>query len=291
MNRLSIAIITCIIVVCTTMGGCATNPHNDRAQFVAPPVVSEVYSRANLQFMLVSTSSVPSGCGDADCFNREQFERRVAGVGARLAAAAYQAYPGLAERVPGFDFSVVDKAEPGTVSTAGGQVVVLRPVSTVAPGEEALAFVIAREIGHVVGRHHDENTGASLVVSALATVLMPVANIAKFLATLFSGATTTTASVSVTAASYAGSKALIESYRPRQREEADQIAMKLVAQLGFDARSVAAGFAFADPLSPATRWMGDLRTSVERLASPANPTAALAAVPYAVLVQAASPAR
>lgn len=267
--------------------GCATTPHSDRAQFVAPTVVSEIYSRTNMQLLLAVTSDVKEGCDRVDCLGREVFDGRVQGVGARLAAAAYGSYPGLSERVPEFRFTVADKSEPGTASTAAGEIVVLRPVSVLAPTDEALAFVIGREIGHVVARHHDENTGASLVVSALATVLLPVANVAKFLATLFSSATTAAASASVTAASFAGSRVLVESYRPRQREEADQIGLKLTGQIGHDIRAVAAGFAQSDLNSPPTRWMADLRVSVERLATPVSPTASVLAEPRSLIAEVA----
>jgi predicted Zn-dependent protease len=287
----SLATFAAVLAACTIAGGCTTSPHSERAQFVAPSLVSEVYSRTNMQFLLAVTSSVKEKCGDAECLRNEVFDQRVQGIGTRLADAAYRAYPGLSERVAEFRFSVADKSEPGTASTAAGEIVVLRPVSLLAASDEALSFLIAREIGHVVARHHDENTGASLVVSALATVLMPVASVAKILATLFSSVTTAAASASVTAASFAGTQVVIESYRPRQREEADQIALKLLAQIGHDIRAVAAGFAHFDLSSPPTRWMADLRVSVGRLAAPVSPTAEHRIPSNALLAQAVSAIR
>ena len=73
-------------------------------------------------------------------------------------------------------------------------------------------------------------------------------------------------SAALTAASFASSKAIIESYRPRQREEADTIALNLVGKLGFDARSVTAGFDEDELKTPQTRWMRDLSASVSKLA-------------------------
>ena len=254
------------VLACTILAGCASSTHSDRAALAAPTAVSEVYSQANLQVMLATTATAPE-CVDAECEQRARFDVRVAQVGAEVAIAAYQAHPELSERVPALSFTVVDKTEPGTGSTASGHIVVLRPVSGIVRSDDALSFVLAREVGHVVAQHHEQNTGTSLVISLLATVVAPVVNVAKMLAVVYSGATSAAAaSASLTAASFASSKAIIESYRPRQREEADAIALNLVEKLGFDARSVTAGFDEDELKAPQTRWMRDLSASVSKLA-------------------------
>jgi Zn-dependent protease with chaperone function len=255
------------VFACTVLGGCASGRYLDGSPLVAPTALSDVYSQANMQLRLATTANAQEGCAESECVERVVFDQRVARTGARLAAAAYQAYPELAERIAGFDFGVLDKAEPGTASTAGGYVAVLRPVSSIATADEALSFVMAREIGHVVAQHHERNTATSLVISVLTSVLAPFVNVAKLLALVYSGTTSAIASASVTVASFASSQVLIESYRPGQLEEADAIAMKLLSPLGYDARAVTAGFARADLQSPPTRWMRELQESVERLAA------------------------
>jgi len=267
MSKLAGLLLACIVIV---LGGCASTPNSGHAQWAVPPPVSELYSQANLQFLLVTVPDEQGGCAESECLKRAEFDKRVARTGAMLAGAAFEAYPGLAERIARFDFSVADKAEPGTASTAAGRVVVLRPVSSLAPAEEALGFIIGREIGHVVAQHHEENTAVNLIISAVATVIAPIAGVAKLLALIFSGTTSAAASASVSAASFAGSRAVIESYRPRQRDEADRIAMNLLAPLGYDARAVAAGFAQTDLQTPPTKWMLDLRASVDRVAALAD---------------------
>lgn len=215
-------------VACAILGACASYPHSDRAQLVAPSPVSAVYSDTNLRLVLALLPDLKGECEASTCPDRAIFDRRVSEVGAGLAEAAFRTYPELAERVPGFEFRVEDKAEPATASTARGLVVVMRAARNIALDDETLSFLLAREMGHVVVRHHEENTGASLVVSALSTLFLPVANVAKVLGTLFSGTSTAVASASVTAASFAGSQVLAEVYRPRQREEADDIAVRLL---------------------------------------------------------------
>lgn len=253
-----------VLFLCTVLAGCASSPHNDRAQLAAPLAVSKVYSSANLQMMLAVSQNAPS-CDELECLLRAEFNQRVAQAGARLSEAAYRNYPDLAARVPAFEFLVADKADAGTASSAGGEIVVLRPVGALTVSDEALAFVLAREMGHVIGQHHEENTGFSLITSVLTTILAPAINVAKLLASVTSGASAVGASAALTAGSFAGSRMLIESYRPRQREEADEIALALVRELGYMPGKVLAGFSGAATPDSPIRWVRDLRATIDQL--------------------------
>jgi len=254
-----------LLAACTFLAACTTNPHGDRAVLAAPTPFSDAYTQVNLSLRLATSLDLRETCDLTGCIESTQFDERVSRIGARLAAMAYQKYPDLAGRVAGFEFSVVDKAEPGTGSTAGGVVVVLRPVSGIARTDEALSFVLAREIGHVVSQHHEENTATSLVVSLVAAMLAPVASVVKYLASIYSGVTTAIASASVTAASFASSKVLIAAYRPRQLDEADKVALNLLASTNVDPQDAAAGFAYAGLLEPDGAWVRELRHSVNSL--------------------------
>ena len=268
-----------LLAGCTFLGACTTNPHSDRAVLAAPTSLSDTYTQVNLSLRLATSLDLHEACDLSGCIENTQFDERVSRIGARLAAMAYQKYPDLSGRVAGFEFSVIDKAEPGTGSTAGGVVVVLRPVSGIARTDEALSFVLAREIGHVVSQHHEENTATSLVVSLVATVLAPVASVVKYLASIYSGVTAAAASVSVTAASFASSKVLIASYRPRQLDEADRIALDLLASTGVNLQDAAAGFAYVEMRAAEAEWLRDLRRSVDGL------TGRVAALPPARTIQ------
>ena len=252
------------------LAGCINNPHGEREMLAAPTGLSDAYSQAQLQFKLATTKDLGGACDHSGCTEYAQFDERVARLGAGLAVAAYRRYPDLAQRVPAFDFSVVDKAESGTGSTARGVVVVLRPVAAIARSDEALSFVLAREIGHVVAQHHEENTGTSLIVSLIATLLAPVTEVLKVLASVYSGATAAAASASVTAASFASSKVLVASYRPRQLDESDKIALTLLGSTGVGVRDVASGFSQAMLQTKDDPWIVDLRRSIEGLTVPAR---------------------
>lgn len=276
------------LCICLFLGACATSPPAGRAQLTAPKAVSEVYSDLNIKLMLATTPDAERSCADPACAARTQFDRRVAHVGGLLADAANHLYPDLRGRIERFEFAVADKAEPGTASTASGRVIVLRPVSTIAPNDEALGFIMGREIGHVVAQHHDENAAAGFIVSAMAQVFAPLLNFARAIATIVSsisaaGATSSTATnVAMAAASIAGSRVLVSAYKPQQRVEADAIAVDLLAHIGYDARSISTAFASVDLGSQPTNWVLDLRNSVNRLA--ASVPAATAAAPEALVL-------
>lgn len=83
----------------------------------------------------------------------------------------------------------------------------------------------------------------------------------------------------MTAASFASSKVLIASYRPRQLDEADKIAVNLLASNGVDPRDAAAGFAYAGLRESDGEWVRELRQSVDGL------TGRFAALPLAPTIQ------
>lgn len=139
--------------------------------------------------------------------------------------------------------------------------------------------MLAREIGHVVAQHHEENTGTSLIVSLIATLLAPVTEVLKVLASVYSGATAAAASASVTAASFASSKVLVASYRPRQLDEADRIALALLGATGVGAREVATGFSQAILQAQDDQWILDLRRSIEGLTASARNASAASPAP------------
>lgn len=263
-----------VLWACAALSGCATSPHDGVSQSLVPAPLSAVYSDVNMQLKLVAIADDRNRCTGPGWSAPGSIEERVARIGPDLATAAFQLYPELSARVERFDFIIADKAEPGTVSNSSGRIVILRPVDGLAPTDAALAFVVAREIGHVVAMHHDENTATSLIVSGLAQIFLPVANVARIITKLFlsgsvvGSSATAAAGASVTATSFMGTQVVITAYRPKQRDESDQIALNLLTRLGHDAKSVAAAFAKVDRNSPATEWTSHLWASVDRLSAP-----------------------
>lgn len=255
---------------------CATSPEG-RQQLVAPPALqgfSAVYSEFDMHLQLVTAASAPP-CQEAVCAADRAFDQRILALGRRLADVAFRQNVDLHLRFPRFDIVVADKVDPGAASSAAGTVVIYRGVRHLELDDAALAFVLAREMSHIIGGHHDENVTTSILVAVAAQILFPVLNIGA----LFSGSAATAAATSAasstvattavaSAASFAGSRALRASDRPLQVREAEAMAMRLLAAAGWNGRDVSDQLQAMRPALPdEAEWSRELRESTQRIAS------------------------
>lgn len=255
-----------LILTSMALGACATSSPQGRLQLTVPTPISAVYSEADMRLHLVADMDIDSPCVGIECKLNRAFDQRVLRLGNRLAQSAFATYPDLADRINRFDIFIAEKAEPGSASSAAGTIVIFRGVQKLHLDEEALAFLIAREMGHVIARHHDENSSASILFSVLTQLLFPFANLANGSAALMQTASTSAATAAAsTAASFVGSKLVIESYKEDQLRESDTIALDLLARQGWPRSDI------ADALKPGARivgenkWSKDLRISSGRI--------------------------
>jgi Zn-dependent protease with chaperone function len=209
-------------VLCLGAGlaGCSTNPVTDREQIVALPVVQ---AHADIGYTLSSKAqrfSAPGACDHACRGQLRAFEAQVKRLGAQLEAAARNMSPELFERIPSFDIGVDQSLGTATGSSAGGRVVLGSGIAQLEPADDVTAFLLAREMGHVIARHDEEDSGARIVFSAV-TALLPVTLIARFIASAL------------------GSNALMQTWAEQQRREADEIALALLVRTGRSVASVA----------------------------------------------------
>lgn len=256
---------------------CATSPEGRRQLLTPAPLhgFSAVYSELDMRLQLVTAADAPA-CKDAGCEADRAFDQRIVEIGRRLADAAFRQFPDLHGRLSHFDFVVADKLEAGSASSAGGTVVIYRGLQSMDMDDAALAFVLAREMSHVIAGHHDENVATSILVAVVAQILFPVLNVAA----LFSGGAATSAAATTaassamaatavtSAASFAGSRVLRASDRPQQVREAETMAMKLLAVAGWNGREVSDRLQALRPALPTeSEWTGELRESTLRVAS------------------------
>ncbi len=259
---------------------CATSPEG-RTQLQPPAALrgfSAVYSEFDMHLQLVIAANAAS-CRDEECAADRAFDRRILALGQRLADVAYRQHADLFLRFPRFEFIVADKADAGAASSAGGTVVIYRGVRRLDLDDAALAFVLAREMSHVIAGHHDENVATSVLVAVVAQILLPVLNIARGAAAAFSSSAASTAATTAagsaltttavaSAASFAGSRALRASERPQQVREAETMAMKLLDVAGWEGREVSDQLQALRPSLPdEPAWTVELRESAERIAS------------------------
>jgi hypothetical protein len=270
-----------VALFCAMLQACSTSPYG-RTQFTVPQPVSSVYSEVNMRLQLVVTPDAKDQCAGSECDAKIGFELRVARLGELLSAKAFEFYPDLRQRIPQFEFVIAEKAEPGTTSNAGGTVVIFSGIRALELSDPALAFVLAREMGHVIARHHNENTATKIIVGILAQVLLPVSGIVRSLAFIpgassaaAATATTTAATAggsaaamtaTATAASYLGSKLVMSSYWPTQLNEADFVALTVMSRVGFDPLGTADALAAIVGRLDDSSWPRDLRASSNHVA-------------------------
>lgn len=270
MKKLSLKAASQAALVCgLILAGCSTSPQG-RKQITAPLPVSHAYSEADMRIKLATASTLATPCAGVECTRNQAFDEQVQALGGRLAIVAFDNYPDLIQRVSAFQFEVAEKAEPGTASNAAGKIVVYRGVQELGLDEAGVAFLLAREMGHVIGQHHDENSATRILLSVAAGVLFPALHlfsgtaIAQQATQATSAASLTTAAAS-TAASYVGSQAILAGLKPDQLSEADLIALGLLEKEGWHLHDVASVLNLAEDFKASGAWAEDFRVSITHL--------------------------
>ena len=234
----------------------------------ASPVsgISDVYSDIDMRVRLANKAS-KAACVAIQCEENLAFDASVASIGRYLSKAALQLYPNQEKIIQRMTFSVAEKQEAATTSNNKGQIVVLRGVQDLQLSDDALSFVIAREMAHVLAGHHKTNTSTKLIISALASVLFPAVAIigASSAAAQASTATTLLTSAASTATSMVGGEVALAKMKPTQLSQADEMAFAIMEKVEWDMRSAQNVLTKDEPATSA--WMLDLETSRIQLAN------------------------
>lgn len=210
--------------------GCATHPMTGRDQILALPAVQIVH--ADVGFALATGArliAAPASCGQ-DCGSDEDLAKlagRTEAIGRQLEASAREGSPELFERIERFRIEVSGALGVASASSPGGRIVLGSGLAALEPNDTVIAFVIAREMAHVIGRHAEENSGAAVVTSLLGMLLPGVSVLARLVA------------------STVASNALKDSWALQQQQEADEIAVALLERTGHPVFGVALGLGSA----------------------------------------------
>jgi predicted Zn-dependent protease len=214
-----------------------------------------MYSSLDMNMHLNAAETIPGECSGVQCDLNASLDRQVKRLGARLSTSAYEIYPDLKQRVPTFQFEVAEKAQPGTTSNASGTIIIYRGVRNPKMDEGVLAFLISREMGHVIARHHDEKSATGMLFSLVAQVFLPVVNVTRGIAALASSA-----------ASMWGSDAVSRDKGAEQANEADRIAYELLARQGWTIPDLADSlFAYSQGLR-SEAWADSIRVAAAHCA-------------------------
>lgn len=249
------------------LGGCATTTSpSGRTQFVAPAEVGAVYSEVGLQTQLAL--SPEAYCSDKDCESVAAFRLQVHRLGKRLGEAAHGVARELGLDPPEFIISTPTKRDIGALSSASGSLVVFDGLRRLELPEPGLAFLIAREMGHIMAQHHEENSATNIAVSVAVALLFPVAGIIQqgTSAAISSTAAGLSASVASTAISFAGSHVVKAMYRDEQLREADAYALQIMNKAGWTPDEVALALDVAAlRITDGEGWLAELWTSKARV--------------------------
>ena len=235
------------------LSSCSTHPITGRDQILALPAVQAAY--ADVGFVLatgVLLLAAPPPC-ELDCGRvaaATRFAGRVGTIGTQLETSARVLSPELFGRIDRFQVEVNDSLGVATSSSAGGRIALGSELAVLEPTDTVIAFLIAREMAHVIARHAEENSGAVIVTSLLGLLLPGISAIARFVATTVA------------------SNALKGSWATQQRHEADVISVALLERSGRPVIGVALGLegAATHARLPESEWSLGLVESAQRVA-------------------------
>ncbi len=214
------------LLALTLLSGCAVNPITGREQIIALPAVQAAYANVGFALSTGAQGTAESPPCAQDCGSGGDvagFAARVKTIGTQLEDSARDMFPEPLARIGRFRIQVTGALGIETGSSAGGRIALGSGLAGLAPTDTVIAFLIAREMAHVIARHAEEDSGASIVTSALGMLLPWFSVAVRFVATTL------------------GSGALQVSWAAQQQREADEIALALMERTGFPARSVALG--------------------------------------------------
>lgn len=233
-------LLSCVFLLCA----CTTHPITGRGQILAMTSVQVAHADAGFAFSSGARRLAAfAGCAE-ECVGavlRKGEAERLQAIVRHLEFAARGLAPELFERIAGFSIEIDDDPAMRTGSSAGGRLVLgaelmrlqsqatdsgavwLELDSGLAGRNSAdvrIAFLVAREMGHVIARHAEEDSGAVLMVSALGFLIPGVNVVARFVA------------------SRVGAGAVRGSWAAEQAREADEIALALLSRAGVSALAV-----------------------------------------------------
>ena len=246
------------ILILFLLGGCATHSEQGRGRALAPQELGVVYSEVEMQTRLVLTPEAL--CEEDDCIATQEFRTRLLEIGEQVIDASYSLAFERDMSAPSFLISVPPKDDIGTLSSATGEIVIFGGVRNLRLSNAALAFLMAREIGHVLARHHDENAATSIGVSIAVSILFPMTNILRGAEVAYAALATT--SLASTAVSFAGTRILRGLYRADQLSEANAYALEIITLAGWTPHEVSAGLHAAVPLLIGEGWISELRDTI-----------------------------
>lgn len=234
--------------------------HAEEAQVSLTDIYSDIDTRLKLAIKADTES-----CEDLACEQNHAFDQRIQTLGLALTKAAISGLPEKEARLSRMEFSVAEKRDAGIASNSKGRIMVFRGLQDMELSDDALAFIMAREMGHVLAGHHRTNTSTKLMISALTSILFPAVAVltASSTAVQASTATTLLTSAASTATSVIGGEVAVSTMKPAQLSESADIALQIMQHGDWDMRSACSVLHHDEP--PVTSWWQDMEHSRAQL--------------------------
>lgn len=187
---------------------------------------------SDITFAITSAPKKDVACG-AECNDMPDrvadkwFDAKVKQVAAILESGVRELFPDVEMHVPGasdgllFDVFVADTEEWNTASSASGKIAVSGALAATSGIEDLLAYLIAREMAHVIAAHHERNSAASILTSLAMNVIVPGSGLVKSAVSLGGAAIASTAN------------------REAQERQADRLAGLILKASGYSVAEVA----------------------------------------------------
>lgn len=185
------------------------------------------------------------------------FETKVKHIAAILEDGVRELVPGIDAMVPGaadglFDVFVVDSHEWATASSASGKIAVSSRLAGAIGMEDLLAYLIAREMVHVVVSHHEQNSAASIITSIAMNLVIPGSGLIK------------------SAVSLGGAAIAANANREEQERRADELASVVLRAAGFNPQEAHTAIALFSRSPAFADWSGRLRATAGHVLAKAN---------------------
>lgn len=215
-------------VLLTTLALFSLNAAADPEKLLQSADVSIAAVHSDIAFALTTGPRQKTSCTRPEdvCADRPdimleaRFEAKIKEVAAILEEGALELFPDLAKHIPGaadgiFDVFVVDSDRWETDSSASGKIAISSAINPAAAMEDYLAFLIAREMAHVIARHHEQNSAASILTSLAMNLVVPGSSLIK------------------SAVALGGSVIASESNRDEQERRANELATLILRAAGY----------------------------------------------------------
>lgn len=185
-------------------------------------------------------------CQESSDPQTERFALQVQRISQTLQLGARTLFPEQTDKP--FDVFITQGDDPDSDSSANGKIALNAALGKWNPYDDWLAFVIAREMGHVIAGHHEENSASSIATSIIMNLLLPGSGLLK---TVISAGSAKIASL---------------SKQEVQAVEADAIAFRILQSAGYNLGDVSLALRVGPAYPDDNEWAKGFRRSADNLA-------------------------